>query len=86
MQLTISSNLDQVKSDLSRNNLSPQQQNQVRAIVSEVEAANASISKLVIQKDLLKAVAMAKDVQTKIYNAQLILAGQKPSKQRRPGL
>jgi len=68
---------DQVKSDLSRNNLSPWQQGQVRAIVSEVEVGNASIGSLVIQKDLLKAVATAKELQAKIYNAQLILAGQK---------
>ena len=36
-----------------------------------------AISKLVVQEDLVKAVATAKDVQTKIYHAQLILAGQK---------
>jgi hypothetical protein len=80
MQLKISSNFDQVKSDLLKNKLSPQQQSQVRAI----EEGNASISKLVIQKDLPKAIATAKDVQTKIYNAQLILAGQRP-KQRPSG-
>jgi len=84
MQLKISSNFDQVKSDLLKNKLSPQQQSQVRAIASEVEEGNASISKLVIQKDLPKAIATAKDVQTKIYNAQLILAGQRP-KQRLSG-
>jgi hypothetical protein len=80
MQRMITSNFDQVKSDLSRNNLPPRQQGQVRAIVSEVEESNASIRNLMNQKDLLKAVATAKEVQTKIYNAQLILAGQKPSK------
>jgi hypothetical protein len=85
MQLLISSNFDQVKSDLSRNTLSPKQQGQVTVIVSEVEEGNASISKLVKQGDLVKAVATAKDVQTQIYNAQLILAGQSPSKQKRPG-
>jgi len=77
MQRMISSNFAQVKSDLSKNSLSPRQQGQVRAIASEVEEGNASIKNLVIQNDLLKAVATAKDVQTKIYNAQLILAGQK---------
>ncbi len=77
MQLWISKNFDQMKSDLSRNNLSPKQRGQVMAIVSEVEEDNDSISKLVIQEDLVKAVATAKDVQTKIYHAQLILAGQK---------
>jgi hypothetical protein len=80
MQSMISSNLGQVTSDLSNINLSPKQQGQVRAIMSEVEKSNASISKLMIQGDLLKAVAMAKDVQTKIYNAQLILAGRRPTK------
>ena len=77
MQLMISKNFDQVKSDLSTNNLSSKQQSQVRAIVSEVEDGNAAVSNLVSQHDLPKAVAKAKDVQTKIYHAQLILAGQK---------
>jgi hypothetical protein len=77
MQRMITSNFNQVKSDLSKNHLSPQQQGRVRAIASEVEEGNASIRSLVIQKDLLNAVATAKGVQTKIYNAQLILAGQK---------
>jgi hypothetical protein len=86
MQLMISENFDQVKSDLLVNNLSPKQQGQVRTIASEVEEDNAAIRKLVIEKDLLKAVATAKEVPTKIYNAQLILAGQKPGKQTRLGL
>jgi len=77
MQVMIGKNFDQVKIDLSRNNLSSKQRGQVRAIVSEVEEGNNSISKLVTQGDLVKAVATAKDVQTKIYHAQLILAGQK---------
>jgi cob(I)alamin adenosyltransferase len=80
MQLMISSNFDQVKSDLAKKKLSPKQRDQVKALASEVEEGNASISKLVIQEDFPKAVATAKDVQTKIYNAQLILAGQKPAK------
>ena len=80
MQLMISKNLDQVNNDLSTKNLSSRQQTQVRAIVSEVMKDNASVSKLVNQNDLVKAVATAKGVQTKIYNAQLILAGQKPAR------
>jgi hypothetical protein len=77
MQLAIGSNLDQVNSDLSTKNLSPKQRSQVEAIAAEVEKEDASIRKLVIQEDLLKAVETAKNVQTKIYHAQLILAGQK---------
>lgn len=85
MQFAISRNLDQMNIDLSRNDLSPKQQGQARAIALEVEADNASISKLVAEEDLRKAVATAKEVQTKIYNAQLILAGQNPSKPSRSG-
>ena len=77
MQATIDKNLNQVKNGLYRDDLSAKQRNEVTAIASEVEKDNDAISKLVIQEDLMKAVAMAKDVQTKIYHAQLILAGQK---------
>jgi hypothetical protein len=80
MQLMISNNFDQVTNDLSKNNLSPNARGQVKAIVAEIEQGNASVRKLVKQEDFLKAVATAKDVQTKIYNAQLILAGKKPAK------
>lgn len=77
MQGMIASNFDQVQSDLSRGNLSPEQLNKVRAIVAEVQTDKASITSLMLENDLLKAVSAAKEVQTKIYNAQLILAGQK---------
>jgi hypothetical protein len=80
MQLTIGRNFDQVKMDLINKNLSLGQQGQVKAIASEVEKGKDSISKMVIQGDLLNAVATAKDLQTKIYHAQLILAGKKPGK------
>lgn len=77
MQFRIGQNFDQVKNDLARSSLSPEQRGQVKALVSEVEEGNASISKLVAEEDLTKAVATAKNVQTKIYHAQLILAGRK---------
>ncbi len=77
MQRVIGNNFAQVQFDLSKNSLSSRQQDQVKAIVSEVEEGNASIKNLVIEEDLVKAVATAKAVQTKIYNAQLILAGRK---------
>jgi hypothetical protein len=77
MQGMIGKNFGQVKIDLSMKPLSPNQRSQVAAIVSEVEKDNASINKLVAEDDLTNAVAMAKEVQTKIYHAQLILAGRK---------
>jgi hypothetical protein len=72
---TIAKNLDQVKLDLS--NPGARQRSEVEAIVAEVEKDNTSIGKLEAQQDLIKAVEAAKSVQTKIYHAQLMLAGQK---------
>jgi hypothetical protein len=80
LQLVIDSNFDQVKSDLSKKKLSPQDHDQVKAIAAEIVEDKASINKLAAQENLIKAVAMAKGVLTKIYHAQLILAGQKPYK------
>jgi intergrase/recombinase len=53
------------------------QKSQVAAIVAEVEKDNASIDTSIAQEDLMSAVETAKKVQTRIYHAQLILAGQK---------
>jgi len=78
MQLLINDNLDKVKSALSKSALSPKLRSQVKAIASEVETDNAAISKLVDKQDLVQAVALAKDVQIKVYNVQLALDGQIP--------
>jgi hypothetical protein len=80
MQLLINENLGKVRNDLLTGNLSSTQRSQVRRIVSEVDKDKATIAKLAAQKDLVEAVALSKDVQTKIYHAQLIIAGQTPGK------
>jgi len=80
LEVAINGNFDDVKKDLSKNKLSPKDQAQVKAISAEIVEGQASITKLESQQDLFKAVATAKEVQKKIYNAQLILAGQKPHK------
>ncbi len=77
MQIAIGKNFDQVRFDLAGSNLPSRQRNQVMALVSDVEEGNESISKLAIEEDFVKAIATAKEVQTKIYHAQLILAGKK---------
>jgi hypothetical protein len=77
MQLVIGKNLDDMKTDLSKGGFSLRKRSEVEAIASEVEKDNASIEKMVTEEDLAKAIATAKSVQTKIYHAQLILAGQK---------
>ena len=80
LEVAINSNFDDVKKDLSKNKLSSKDQAQVKSIAAEIVEGKASITKLESQENLIKAVATAKEVQTKIYNAQLILAGQKPHK------
>lgn len=80
LEMAINSNFDQVKSDLSKTKLSAKDHEQVKAIAAEIVKDQAMISKLESEHDLIRAVAAAKEVQTKIYNAQLILAGQKPHK------
>ena len=77
MEGMISKNFGQVKFDLSSSALSPKQKSQVAALVSEIEEDNAAIDKLVANGDLSEAVVKSKEVQTKIYHAQLILAGRK---------
>jgi len=77
MQITIGTNLDQVKNDLLTKPLAPKQRSQVESIVAEVEKDRDSVSNLATQEELFKGIALAKGVQTKLYHAQLILAGQK---------
>ncbi len=77
LQIAVGANLAQVKIDLSTKALSPKQRSQVEALVSEVDEGNASIKKMQAKEELAQAIATAKELQTKIYHAQLILAGQK---------
>jgi hypothetical protein len=80
LALPIKINFDQVNSDPARKKLSSRDQERVKAIVADIETDRASMQKLTNQNDLFKAVATAKQIQMKIYNAQLILAGEKPQK------
>jgi hypothetical protein len=78
MQMTIGERLAKVKIALEAGRLSSRIQNQIKPILEEVEAGTASINHLVDQGDYLKARATAKEIQTKVYNAELIMAGKKP--------
>lgn len=78
MQMTINSRFENVKKSLQSGNLNARVLGQVKTIATEVEEGNASINTLVSQGNYLKAVTTAKQVQTKVYNAELILAGKKP--------
>jgi hypothetical protein len=79
MQVTINERYAKVKTALEGGKLASRVQKQIKPIAAEVEAGNTSINDLVSQGDYLKARATAREVQKKVYNAELILAGKKPA-------
>jgi hypothetical protein len=70
---------DKIKKALDTGNLVAKAQAPVKSLVSQIDEGNASITKLLSAGDYLKAVTTAKDVQKKMYNAELIMAGEKPT-------
>jgi hypothetical protein len=82
LSVAINVNLGQVNSDLAKKKLSFRDQEQVKAIVAQIVKDKASMQDLSVQDDLIKAVATAKEVQMEIYKAQLILAGEKPHRNK----
>ncbi len=79
MQAAISERLSKVEAALSSGKIASKAQSQIKPIAAEVEEASASIDSLVGQRNFVKAKALAKDVLSKIYNAELIMAGKKPN-------
>jgi hypothetical protein len=79
MQLKIGEKLSKIKAALTKGRLSSKIQKQIQPIVDEAEKGKDSIDSLVSQKDFLKARTAARDILTKIYNAELIMAGKKPN-------
>lgn len=78
MQITISDRYAKVKAALDGRRLAATIKREVTAMAAEVEEGTSSIDQLVSEGDLIKARALAKEIQKKVYNAELILAGKKP--------
>lgn len=78
MQMTIGERLTKVQSAIERGRTSAGILNQVRPLASEVEEGAASVESLMSQGNYLKAKILARDIQSKIYEAELLLAGRKP--------
>jgi signal recognition particle GTPase len=79
MQRTISERFEKVKSALIGGRLAPRVQNQIKPILVDVEAGNESIDKLIEQGEFLTARETAREIQKKVFNAELIMAGKKPA-------
>jgi hypothetical protein len=78
LRLSIDERFSKVRAILEKGGVRSSLLKQVNPIVAEAEAGNKSISDLVTQENYLQAREMAKEVQRKIYNAELILAGRRP--------
>jgi hypothetical protein len=78
IQLAIGERIAKVRAALDRGKVSPKIQKQVKPLAAEVEEGMATIESLAGQKNFLKARTLAREMQTKAYNAELMLAGKKP--------
>ena len=77
MQQTISQGVERVELALDRVGASSSVRKEITPILAEVKAGFDSIEKLLGQGSVLKARDTARDVQKKVYNAQLIMEGKK---------
>jgi len=77
MQLAIGERLAKVQAGL-QGRASSKVKNQLKPIVEEAALSSAMLESLASQGNYMKAYKMAKELQSKLYNAELILAGKKP--------
>jgi len=78
IQLAIAERFSKIKAALEKGRMPSKIQKQINAVVADVEKAKESLDSLVAKGELVKAKALAKETQTKLYNAELIMAGKKP--------
>ena len=78
MQSGIEEALSKVRAELEKGRLSAKVQKQIKPMVAEVDQGIEPLAKLVSEGDFLKAKTLARDIQSKLYNARLIAAGKKP--------
>jgi hypothetical protein len=78
MQLRIGERLSNIKAALIKGRVPSKNRKQIQSIVDEAEKGKESVDSLASQKDYLKARTAARDIQGKLYNAELMMAGKKP--------
>jgi hypothetical protein len=78
MQTTISERLSKVRDQLDRGRVPGKVASQVKPIMTELQEGSATLDSLKSQGNYLKAKILAKDLQTKVYSAELIISGKKP--------
>jgi hypothetical protein len=80
MQLTIGERFSKVQAALERGRMSAKVASQVKPIAVEVQEGTVTLDSLVSQGNYVKAKTLARDLQAKVYNAELLIAGKKPAK------
>jgi len=79
MQQMINERCSVIKTALETGKLTPKVQNQLKPLMTDVDTGNQTIVSLISQGDYVKARSAALEVQKKVYNAQQIMAGKKPT-------
>jgi hypothetical protein len=77
MQISIGERFSKIRSVLDQGKVPARVEKQVKPLAAEVEEGTASVDSLVSQGNYLKALMLARDVQTKVYQAELLVAGKK---------
>jgi hypothetical protein len=77
MQTNIGERSAKVRTALDRGKVPARVRDQVKALAAETEEGNASVQSLVSQGNYLKAMMLAREIQTKVYQAELLVAGKK---------
>jgi hypothetical protein len=78
MQETITQRFGKVKAAMNGGKVSPKARKQLQPVMAELEEGIAGVDSLAGQGNYLKARTLAKDIQMKVYSAELILQGKKP--------
>ena len=78
MQTSIDARFAKLKSDFEKARLKRAVRNKLQPVFTEVDECCASLSSLIEEEDYLEARTVAQDVNKKILNAELIMAGNDP--------
>ena len=78
MQTTINERLGKVRDQLDRGRVPTKTAQKVKPMLVELQEGATKLDNLATQGNYLKAKMLAKDLQTKVYNAELIMSGKKP--------
>jgi hypothetical protein len=78
MQGTIGERLSKMKDQLERSQISSRIASEVKPVIEKLQQGTTALESMMSQGNYLKAKVLAKDLQTQVYSAELVMAGKKP--------